>query len=250
MELTGKKIVVTGAASGIGRALLTLLCEQDVQVVAVDLTAVQPTDFPAPHKILPLVIDLAGKGTTEHILQQAVERMGRVDVFFANAGFAYYETLENPDQDHLERIFQVNVYAAIDAALGMQALNRQKPYRVVITSSAMAYIPLPKYALYSATKAALHAFADSYRWQLSDPRSLVLVYPIATQTGFFGKASARTPLPYPSQTPEEVARAILKGIERNETSIFPSEVFWLGLKLKAVLPFLHRFIQWREQVRR
>lgn len=250
VELTSKKTIVTGAASGIGQALIAELCKQDVQIVAVDVRPIDLSAFEHPERIFPLTFDLSRPEQVDALFEQALGVLGRIDLFFANAGFAYYEHLSHADWEHLERIFQVNVFSAIHAALKMQELNRHKPYRVVITASAMAYIPLPKYALYSSTKAALHAFADSHRWQLSDPRSLVLVYPIATRTAFFQQASSKTPVPWPSQTPQEVARAILKGIAADQTSIFPSDVFRVGLKLRAIFPFLHRLIQWREQVRK
>lgn len=118
----------------------------------------------------------------------------------------------------------------------MRILNRKRPYKVVITASAMSFLGLPGYALYSSTKAALHRFAESYRYELDDPASLMLVYPIGTRTNFFGAASQThaAPQTWPTQTAEQVARAILRGIQHDSRSVFPFGAFRLFL----ALPFL------------
>ena len=61
--------------------------------------------------------------------------MGGIDLFIANAGFAYYEKIEKPDWDHLTRIYQLNVFSAIYATEKMQDLNKGRPYKVVMTAS-------------------------------------------------------------------------------------------------------------------
>lgn len=71
----------------------------------------------------------------------------------------------------------------------MQACYGRAPY-----ASGMAFLGIPGYALYAATKAALHRFADSYRWQMDGHRKLTLVYPIATRTAFFRAAGKGIPI--------------------------------------------------------
>jgi len=161
--------------------------------------------------------------------------MGGVDLFIANAGFAYYEKLEQPDWQHIQRIFEVNVFSPIYALQKMRALNPNQSFKVVVTASAMSHLGVPGYALYSATKASLHRFAETYRFELEDPRSLALVYPIATRTAFFGSS----PRAWPSQSAEQVARAMIRGIQRDQLEIYPSAVF----RLFMYLPFLHRLEQ-------
>jgi short-subunit dehydrogenase len=112
----------------------------------------------------------------------------------------------------------------------------------------MAHLAVPGYALYSASKAALHRFADGYRWQMKDPRKLMLAYPIATRTGFFKAAGEGVPAAWPRQQPETVARAILRGIRRDRKSVSPSYLFSLVLFLDRFLP-VHWLEQWIEQRR-
>lgn len=253
MQLTHARIVITGAASGIGRALLDRLAEQQVELLAADqnqtaLTTACRELAGRPASILPLPVDLSSRAGVDHLFSQALRLLGRIDLFIANAGFAYYEVLSEPDWDHLERLYQVNVFNPLYSLEKMAALYGEAPWKVVITASAMAHIAVPGYAAYSSTKAALDRFADAYRWQMKDPRKLMLVYPIATRTGFFQAAGRAVPTPWPSQTPEAVAQAVLAGIRRDRQRVYPSRLFQAILALKRILP-LHWLVQRLEQRR-
>jgi uncharacterized protein len=252
MQLENQRIVLTGAASGIGLELLEQLAAHPVQVMAVDLNAeglerVLASLAGSPAKLFSYACDLGNPEQVEAVFAFALESMGRIDLFFANAGFPYYEKLERADWVHIERIFQVNVFSPIYAAQKMQQLNAGRAYRVVITASAMGLLGLPGYALYSSTKAALDRFAECYRYELEDPATLTLVYPIGTRTHFLQAAADQAaPLTWPSQTAVQVANAILKGVEGDQANIYPSVLFRVFIFLDRYLPFLRRIEQWIE----
>ena len=167
-------------------------------------------------------------------------------VYMINAGFAYYGRMNAPDWAAIERIFTLNVFSAVYSAAKMRELNGDRPYRIVITASAMSFLSVPGYALYSATKAALRGFAGAYRYELKEGQKLHMVYPIATRTGFFNAAGEGTPVPWPSQTPETVARAIIRGVARDKNDIFPSRLFHFLNILNGFFPLVHKFIGWFE----
>ncbi len=253
MELDGKNIVLTGAASGIGLAVLKRLAGYNARIMAVDLNAgalQMACDELSGRSaaITPYPCDLSTPENVDRLFAEALKTLGSVDLFIANAGFAYFEEIAQPDWAHIEKIYRVNVFNAIYTVEKMQSINGSRPHKTVITASAMAHIAVPGYALYSSTKAALDRFADAYRWQMADPCSLLLVYPIATRTGFFNAAGSGVPTPWPSQTPDEVAQAILRGIARDQKSVYPSSVFRLVLFLDRFLP-MHRLVQKIEQGR-
>lgn len=248
MQIAGKRIVLTGAASGIGRALLEKLARYPVQVLAADrdqagLDALAVT---GPAQIRTFSGDLGQPLVVDALFAEASQSMGGIDLFIANAGIPYYEQIDQPDWDHIERIFRINVFSPIYAAEKMRALHGGRPYKVVITASAMGQLGLAGYALYGSTKAALHRFAESYRYELGDPRSLALVYPIGTRTAFFGAAAVRpAPQPWPTQTPEHVAQAMVRGIERDQLAIYPSLFFRLFMALPW-LPLVEQALEaWR-----
>ncbi len=253
MRLTDQAVVLTGAASGIGLALLERLARHPLRILAADLNAAaleaacqRLADRNAV--LYPWPCDLSTPQAVEQLFEEAIRRMGRIDLFIANAGFAYYERIETPDWERLEKIYRVNVFNTIYTIEKMQALYGRQPYKVVVTASAMAQIAVPGYAIYASTKAALDRFADGYRWQLDDPRKLMLVYPISTRTGFFRAAGQDVPLPWPSQPAEAVARAIETGIRRDRQRVFPSSTYRLILFLDRFLP-MHRLVQAIEQRR-
>jgi len=242
MQLDGKHIVVTGAASGIGQALVTQFATQANQILATDIDAdhlqiaAQAWDsFPAT--IHSLQGDVSTEQGIDQLFEESIRLMGHIDLFIANAGFAYYEALTEPDWTHLQKIFDLNTLSPIYNTLKMQQLYSEKSYRVVVTASSMAHYGLKGYALYSASKAALHRFAESHRQTLPHAEMLTLVYPISVRTNFF-RSAAKNPAPTipPSQTADYVARQIIKGIEHDKATIHTSRIFQLTLIMERVFP--------------
>jgi uncharacterized protein len=248
MKLDGLCLVITGAASGIGRALLEHLATYPVTILAVDNqaelldTAVAQLRTPRA-TVHRLVVDVSSAAGNDALFDHALETMGRIDCFIANAGFAYYESLDRADWARMERMYAVNVVAPLYSAVKMRALNAGRVYRVVVTASAMGYIAYPGYALYAGSKAALIRFAEGYRFEVADPATLTLVYPISTRTGFFAQAGEQVPVAWPTQRAAQVVAAIVRGIERDQADIHPSWLFWFTLLLDRVLP-IRRLIQW------
>ena len=229
MQIAHKNIILTGAASGIGKVLLDQLLDfEGIKIIAVDLNEIEN----ASEKIIPFVCDLSQQSEVDRLFAFAIAQFQTIDIFIANAGFAYYEVIAEPDWQRIEKIFQVNVFSPIYAFQKMKALNVGREYFVLMTSSAMAKVAIPGYALYGATKAALDRFEDAYRFESQDLGHLSLVYPIATKTNFFNRStdfsSKNVVVPFPAQTPEEVAKAMIKGILTNETHIYPSSSFQIG----------------------
>ncbi|MEM9952371.1 MAG: SDR family NAD(P)-dependent oxidoreductase [Chloroflexota bacterium] len=243
MQLISKTIILTGAASGIGQTLLMYLAQYNTTIIAVDINETQLRNTiqqlgDTQAKIISCIANLTQQVDVDRVFDITYQHTDHIDIFIANAGFAYYEKIDGADWQHIERIYQLNTISPLYSALKMAQQGR--PYKVVITASAMAHWALSGYALYSSTKAALHSFATAYREEIGDPNSLMLVYPIATRTSFFDAAAKNTaPTPFPSQTAEYVANRIIKGIEADKKAVYPSLIF-------IVAKFLNRFlpIQW------
>jgi short-subunit dehydrogenase len=242
MKIDGKNIILTGASSGIGLSLLHKLARFDCRIVAaartidrIDLACDNVTKYPC---------DVSVAANLDSLFEFSLRQLEAVDIFISNAGFAYYEEIEKPSWEHIEKIYETNVFASCYAAQKMKELNRDRPYRVVVTASAMSFLSVPGYSLYASTKAALHGFATGYRFELGRDQKLQVVYPIATETNFFHEAGLGTPVPWPSQSAERVADAIVKGITRDKNSIFPSKLFLTLKILNGYLPFIYPFIAW------
>lgn len=237
MDINSKNIILTGASSGIGKELLgILLAYENVKIIAV---ARHTVDIPKiEDKIYPFAADISAQEGVDKIFTYSQQIFGNTDIFIANAGFAYLEKLETPDWKHIENIFSLNVFSPIYSLEKLiQEGNSEKAFVCTVSGAGLA--SLPAYSLYCSTKAALHHFIKTYRYEKSKNLQITAVYPVATRTGFFDKATGtdNTPLPWPTQDAKTVAKKIIKGIERGRKQVFPSILFRLFYPIGRAFPF-------------
>lgn len=231
-------IILTGAGSGIGREILSLLYPSTKKILAVDfnqeLLERLKIDFPA---IQTLNSDLSQKQGNQLILDWVKSNWKRVDFCFANAGKAEYGASQDQNWQNAEQLFQLNVHSPIQLGLALKALFPDSKFRLIITASAMSFWTIPGYSLYAATKAALLQWAETV-WSEKSRNWLTLVFPIATKTGFFEAAGKNIPKPFPQQNASIVAKSILSGVAKGKTKIFPSKLFYLMFRLNKILPII------------
>ena len=191
-------------------------------------------------KLFLTTCDVSRKEEIDALFDFAVEKLGGIDLYVSNAGFAYYEKIEKPDWEHAEAILNTNFVSSVYAAEKMKDLHGGEPYNFAVTASAMGLLSLPGYALYSGTKAAVRGFADAYRYELEKEQHFQVIYPIATKTKFFGRAGNNTPVPWPTQEAETVAKRVIKGIRKDKKHIFPSTMFRITSVVSRVFPFVFK----------
>ena len=109
--IKGKNIVLTGANSGIGLEVLKLL-KNDNKVLCVDKN-VDVLEGMANENVLVLQKDVSSKEAVDEIFEVALEKLGSIDIFYANAGYPYYEEFNYVDWDRVARMFETNVYSPI-----------------------------------------------------------------------------------------------------------------------------------------
>jgi len=237
MDINNKNIILTGASSGIGKEILNqLLTFEGVKIIAV---ARHTDDIPvAEDKVYPFAADISTPEGIDKVFSYSQQVFGDTDIFIANAGFAYLEKLENPDWKHIENIFSLNVFSPI-YSLEKLVIESNKEKAFICTVSGAGLASLPAYSLYCSTKAALHHFIKTYRYEKSKNLQITAVYPVATRTGFFDKATGtdNTPLPWPTQDAKTVARKIVSGIIRSRKQVFPSVLFSLFYPIGRAFPF-------------
>ena len=233
MNLNNKNIVITGAASGIGQSLLQALLQSDyadLHIVASDLN---PITADYPDNVFKHQGDIASETGVDDLFDFALDKMGCIDLFIANAGFAYYEKTEKEDWAHVQRIYQCNTFSPIYSSHKMARLNQGREYGVLITASFMGIYSLPGYSLYSSTKAALLSWADAYHREKADQGHIMMLCPVATKTHFF---DTKAPVPWPTQTSEQVASAVMKALPKHPKRIYPSKLSVLTIFLNWIFP--------------
>lgn len=189
--------------------------------------------------IYPFSADVSTQEGVDSIFQYAKQVFGRVDIFIANAGFAYLEKLNSPDWKHIEYIYNLNVFSPIYSLEKMQEQGGEQQTVFACTISGAGLASLPAYSLYCSTKAALHHFIQTYRYEQRKNLQITAIYPVATRTAFFDKATGvnNTPLPFPSQGSKVVARKIVKGIAKRKKKIYPSILFRMFYPIGRAFPF-------------
>lgn len=241
MNLEGKKVILTGASSGIGLEMLSLLAKYDrIEIVAVarHVESVLTIDG----VVYPFAADVSTAEGIDRVFEYANQMMGGVDLFIANAGIAYLEEIGKPDWSHTGYIYNLNVFSPIYSLQKLVAESGDREIAFACTISGAGLVSLPAYSLYCSTKAALHHFVQTYRYEQPERLQLTAIYPVATRTEFFDKATGErnTPLPFPIQDADVVARKIVKGIEKNKKTIYPSPMFRLFYPVGRAFPCLLR----------
>lgn len=238
MEINNKHIVITGASSGIGLELLKILSKyKEVKIIAV---ARHTESIPISDKIIPFSADLSTPEGVNRLFSYIEQTIGQIDIFIANAGFAYLEKIGKANWQHIQSIYNLNVFSPIySLEKYIQSGNKGL---FVSTVSGAGLVSLPAYSLYCSTKAALHHFMKTFSYECPADIKLMNVYPVATRTDFFDKASNEdgTPLPWPTQKPETVAKSIIRGIEKNKKTVYPSTLFRLFYPIGRAFPFTLR----------
>lgn len=249
MNLQNKNIILTGASSGIGLELLNILSNYD----GVRVIAVARNIETIPNKegvIFPFSQDLSNEEGVDALFEYVYSLFSKVDLFIANAGFAYLELMKNSSWNHIEDIYKLNVFSPI---YSLQKLieNSSQNDKVMFVSmiSAAGLVSLPGYSLYCSTKSALHHFMKTFSFEKSENIHLVNVYPVATKTSFFDKASGSesTPLPWITQDARIVACKVAKGIERNVRNVYPSTAFRLFYPIGRCFPIFLEFYSFVER---
>ncbi len=226
---------MTGASSGIGLAIARALADKGGRVLAVATNVEKLKAAFEDTCIATLVENLSRAEGFERVFQEADRLWGGVDILFANAGFAYFERSDRADWDHEAAIFSVNTLGPIYAFQRLRATKGKEPFLFAVTSSAMAFVGIPGYGSYAATKAAVLQYFDTVRYELEPGQRVMTIHPVATRTAFFKRADASY-VPWPTQDPSTVSKAVVSGIERDRERVFPFFLFPVVYAIFSIIP--------------
>jgi NADP-dependent 3-hydroxy acid dehydrogenase YdfG len=179
--------LITGASSGIGAATARLAAEAGYRLAARsdEKLATAAAELGGPDRALAVRCDVVEWADQEALIAATLERFGRLDVAFANAGFGAARGFLNESPDHWRSMVLTNVYgAALTIRATLPALKEAKGH-LLLTGSVAGRRALPG-SLYSATKWAVTAMGEAARQELNDTGVRVtLIEPGMVDTPFF-----------------------------------------------------------------
>ncbi|MBB1260001.1 SDR family oxidoreductase [Streptomyces alkaliterrae] len=239
----GRLVLVTGAASGIGRATVFAFAEAGARVVAVD------RDAEGAHRTAEMaaligaaeahaeVVDVADESAMEKLADRVRTEHGVPDVVVNNAGIGLAGSLLDTTTEEWRRVLDVNLWGVIHGCrlFGRQMVERGQGGHIVNTASAAAYLPSRSLGAYGASKAAVLMLSESLRAELAEHDiGVSAICPgvvntnITNTTRFAGtddkeeqrrRRQATRLYGRRNYPPEKVAAAILRAVVRNEAVV-------------------------------
>jgi short-subunit dehydrogenase len=231
VNLDGKTLLLTGATGGIGNAIAAALAEKGARLVLSsrkeDRLRQLADSLPSgngngnEHRVIRS--DLAEPGAAQKLIADA----GEIDGLVANAALPASGRLERFSPEEIERALRVNLSSPILMARELLPgfKERGDGHLLFIASLAGVYASA-RSSLYSATKFGLRGFAQGLREDLAGSGvGVSLVSPgLVREAGLFADSGAKAPPGLGTSSPRDVARAVVKAIERNSGEIFVSPI--------------------------
>jgi short-subunit dehydrogenase len=252
--LNGMVCIITGASSGIGAALARELAARGAKLALAarreEHLRKLNDELGGGHLVV--TMDVADPRQCAALIEQTIERFGRLDTLIANAGYGLDKKTVDTTPEEVAEMFAVNVFGTLDcirpAARQMRRQELCEGWRgqIMITSSVVARRGIPYAGPYSATKAAQLSLAETLRVELADERIAVTsVHPAATESEFGDVARRRgnvqvrgRSFQMHKQTAEYVARRMVRAIESPKREVWPKgSMRWL-MALNSFMPWL------------
>lgn len=192
-RLTGTRAIVTGAGSGIGRAVVRRYLAEGAQVIGVVRKEADRDPLEAEGALV-VCGDVARYDTAERAVAQAIDRFGGLDVYVANAGlWDFHKRLERQQPAEIERafheIFGVNLLGALYGARAAVAALRESRGSVIVTGSNACFLAGGGGALYTASKFALRGLVLQLAREFAPDVRVNGVAPGATDTALSGPSA-------------------------------------------------------------
>jgi len=237
--------VITGAGSGIGRALAQELARRHCALALADIdpTGLDETaQLVSGGRVTTHMVDVADRSAVEQFACTVIEQHGRVNLLINNAGVALGGSVEQLSIDNIAWLFNINFWGMVyGVKYFLPVLCKQPEAHIVNLSSVFGLFAPPGQSAYAASKFAVRGFSDALRQELATSSVRVsCVHPGGIKTNIAARARVDDlPAELHAQAaevfarvlrlpPEYAARVIVRGVEANRARILIGrEAFWI-----------------------
>jgi NAD(P)-dependent dehydrogenase (short-subunit alcohol dehydrogenase family) len=247
-----KVAIVTGGASGIGRALCKELARRGAAAVVVaDVNAERAQEVAAAHRCAQAMhVDVSRERDVQALVNKAITQHGRLDLMINNAGVAICGEVRDLTLNHWRRVLDVNLRGVIYGTTAAYRVMIDQGFgHIVNVASLDGLTPMPLAAPYTAAKHAVVGLSTALRIEGADLGVKVSVAcPGTVQTNILDTAAfvgikreeaiAEMQSGFKMADPTDCARAILRGAERNQAIIIDAphnRLFWWLYRLSPAL---------------
>jgi short-subunit dehydrogenase len=226
--------VITGAASGIGKALSELLLANGHLVYALDISVERLKEMETwakghDYQLKTVTMDVTNTDGIEDFLSKINQEGIRINTWIHGAGISGIGSFENVSITDFERILDINLLSIVRSTrLVLKHMQANGFGKIVVISSVAGFVPAPMMSAYNLTKHALVGFTRSMQLEMkfhSSPVQFVLVCPGFVETEMIRKGQD---MGFPEwlspilSNPESVAKEIFQGLKKGKNEIFPT----------------------------
>ena len=200
-----KRVLITGAAGGIGAATAQELRSRGAHVVGLDLNAGDEREL--------IACDVRDQGAVDRAVAEAIERLGGLDVLINNAGVGSGQSAGLRPREDAQAIIDINLMGPWRMTAAALPALREARGRVVNVASGLAHMSIPLVTAYCMSKRGLTAYSDALRLEHGDAITVTTVYPGYIRTPIHA-ASEQDGFALEGIVPEEELAAVARTMAR------------------------------------
>jgi len=228
INLSGKKVLITGGSSGIGKATAIDLVGKGAIVCITGRNKVKLDKVASEINAIPIHLDVSKYNSIAVKTLDAFHSMGGIDVLINNAGIGEFAKLEDIKINHFESIFATNVFGLTMLTQEVVKFFKTQQYGMIINiGSSAATSGFPSGSVYCASKFALRGLTECWRHELRrDNIRVVLVNPSEVPTAFNNKDRVEREEQENKLSSKEISHAIISTINMDKRGFIPELNVW------------------------
>ncbi len=231
MQFKDKVAIVTGAASGIGKAVIKMFADEGAKVVLADINEEGINKFAAELTskgvdAIAVRTDVTKLEMVKDLLNKALQKYGRIDILHNNAGIILPNDIDVIEYKDIDMQIHINLYGIIYGTKEVIPIMKKQGHGYIVNTASLAgVVPEPGSAIYSATKFAIRGFDIAVRLELMNTGvSILTLLPDSVETPqlHYEATHGGSPMSFidKAQTPEAVAQAVKKAILKNKVEVY------------------------------